>query len=98
MASNKEDLNRTKIFTDYATRINRNSVRKLRVIVVTSKLQSYPLDRSVYLLIPEKKKKFEVKLIFDLTDIECLTFSRKSTCLLKIGLKSKDKAGNKLSD
>lgn len=38
MAEFGEDLKRTLIFTDYATRINSNSERKLRVIVLTRKL------------------------------------------------------------
>jgi hypothetical protein len=37
MAEHGEDLKRTLIYTDFATRINSNSERKLRVIVVTRK-------------------------------------------------------------
>lgn len=36
LEKNNEDLARTTIFSDYATRINSNSERKLRIIVITS--------------------------------------------------------------
>ena len=35
MGEQGEDLKRTLIYSDYATRINSNSERKLRVIVIT---------------------------------------------------------------
>lgn len=37
MDKNQEDLTRTSIFSDYVTRINSNSERKLRVLVITSR-------------------------------------------------------------
>jgi hypothetical protein len=36
LEKNNEDLARTTIFSDYVTRINSNSERKLRIIVITS--------------------------------------------------------------
>jgi hypothetical protein len=39
MEKNKENLAKTNIFSDYVTRINSNSERSLKIIVISSKLQ-----------------------------------------------------------
>lgn len=78
-----EDLAKTVIFSDFVTRINSKSERKVRAIVITSKIL-FTIDKSIYILIPEKKKEYKLKNSFPLIILRSVCFPKNNKVLFKL--------------
>lgn len=84
MEKNKENFSRTNIFSDYVTRINSHSERSLKILVISGS-HFLTRDSNIYLLEPDKKKNYDVKLILPLRQIRSITFPKNNRCLFKLG-------------